>query len=106
MIACSAERLATVSNGGAGNDELSGEAGRDTFVFKAGYGNDRALDFAATGGNSDTIEIAGTDFNTFDELQAAGAVAQVGSNVVVTLGTDTLTITSVSLATSPTTSAS
>jgi hypothetical protein len=66
-------------------------------VFKTGSGKDRLLDFTATGDSSDFIELAGTAFASFAELQAAGAVAQVDSNVVVTLGIDTLTITSVTL---------
>jgi Ca2+-binding RTX toxin-like protein len=85
-------------DGAGGNDQLFGGGGRDTFVFKEGYSKDRVLDFTATGATSDFIEIAGTEFGSFAELQAAGAVAQVGANVVVTLGADTLTINSVTLA--------
>ena len=85
-------------DGGAGNDRLTGDGGKDTFVFRSGYGMDRILDFSASGSNSDSIEIGGTPYASFAELQAAGAISQAGGNVVVTLGADTLTINGVTIA--------
>ena len=85
-------------DGGAGNDRLTGDGGKDTFVFRSGYGIDRILDFSASGSNSDSIEIGGTPYASFAELQAAGAISQAGGNVVVTLGADTLTINGVTIA--------
>jgi Ca2+-binding RTX toxin-like protein len=86
-------------DGRGGADLLSGSNGSDTFVFRSGYGPDRILDFAATGTAEDFVELGGAGFTSFLQLQASGAVAQVGSNVEVTLGpADKLTIANVTVA--------
>ncbi|QDX79884.1 hypothetical protein B9N43_00545 [Denitratisoma sp. DHT3] len=47
-----------ILDGGAGNDTLYGEGGNDTYRFGAGAGQDRIVDFDATAGNVDTVQIA------------------------------------------------
>ena len=80
-----------VLDGGAGNDGLSGGAGADAFVFRAGYGLDRVVDFAD---NVDTLRLD-------DNLWGGGlTVAQMLSfyasvssgNVVLTFGADVFTV--------------
>jgi len=74
--------------GGTGSDVLSGGAGNDLFLFAAGDGQDRVTDFAS----GDVLRVSG--------YSAAQSVAQVGSDVLVTLSaTDKVTLSGASLAT-------
>src|SRR5438309_1140150 len=70
----------------AGNDVLVGGAGANTFIVKAGEGND-----VIYGWNSqDQIQLAGTSFKTFADVQAA--MHQSGPDVVLQLDpSETLT---------------
>lgn len=43
----------------AGNDTLSGDKGNDTYLFKAGSGQDKVSDYDSTIGNVDTIQMQG-----------------------------------------------
>jgi Ca2+-binding RTX toxin-like protein len=70
--------------GGRGNDTLTGGAGIDTFVFKPGFGNDVVTDFSA-GATHDILDLSMSGYATFTALQAAGALAQVNADVVITL---------------------
>jgi Ca2+-binding RTX toxin-like protein len=44
--------------GGIGNDRLQGETGNDSYVFGRGSGQDIIVDYDATVGNVDTVQIA------------------------------------------------
>jgi len=69
--------------GGAGNDSLNGGSGNDTFVFAPNFGKDTIVDFQNTGGTQDVMQFSHTVFADFSAVQAH--MAQVGSNVVITL---------------------
>jgi Ca2+-binding RTX toxin-like protein len=59
-------------DGGAGNDALQGATGNDTFVFGAGYGRDRVLDFTD---GQDRVDLVGTlTFAGLTETAIAGGV--------------------------------
>jgi Ca2+-binding RTX toxin-like protein len=80
--------------GGFGNDTLEGGKGEDVFLFTAGGGKDVVKDFSAK--NDDVlafVDVPGVD-SAADVLAAA---KQVGSNVVITLGDDVITLQKVSL---------
>jgi Ca2+-binding RTX toxin-like protein len=81
--------------GGAGNDVLTGGAGNDTFVFAAGFGQDTITDFTLKGVNADVIEVSKDVFSSYTQVLAASH--QVGANVVITAGTDSITLTNVTL---------
>ncbi|HWM47932.1 MAG TPA: Calx-beta domain-containing protein [Xanthobacteraceae bacterium] len=61
-------------DGGADNDQMLGEGGADVFVFRAGYGHDTVLDFAA----GDAVELDAAVFADFAALQTAGALTDTG----------------------------
>ncbi|MDQ0469453.1 calcium-binding protein [Labrys wisconsinensis] len=77
-------------NGGSRVDRLwsafsavLGEAGGDTFVFKAGFGHDTITDFTATGSGHDIMQF---DTNVFADFAAVlDAAHQVGTDTVITL---------------------
>ncbi|MDB5622126.1 MAG: hypothetical protein JWR39_689, partial [Devosia sp.] len=73
-------------NGGRGNDVLKGNGGIDVFVFEAGHGNDRVLDFSQVTGNSDKIQLKGFAFDSFAELEPY--MHQHGSDTLIQLGAD------------------
>ena len=91
--------------GGRGNDTLTGGAGVDTFVFKPGFGSDVVTDFSAAGANHDVLDLSMSGYATFTALQAAGALAQVSADVVITLNpldpttSDKITLKTVNLST-------
>lgn len=80
-----------VLNGNAGDDRLSGGDGVDQFWHLAGDGNDSISDFDAASG--ETIVLAQSQFGDFSAIQAA--MSQVGQNVVINAGGQTLTIENV-----------
>ncbi|OAP34548.1 hypothetical protein AU381_24800 [Sinorhizobium glycinis] len=81
--------------GGTGNDVLTGGADKDVFVFKTGSQADRIADFLD---GTDKIDLAGFDAITdFADLKANHAV-QSGGAVVISYGTDKLTIDNFTLA--------
>jgi len=82
-----------ILNGGAGNDTLRGEAGLDTFVFEVGGGNDVIIDWIDA---DDLLDL--TDFGFADSAAAIASAAQVGSDVVFTIGSDSITIEDTTLA--------
>jgi Ca2+-binding RTX toxin-like protein len=83
--------------GRGGNDTLTGDAagappGNDVFVFNAGFGVDVITDFTA---GSDKIEFDDAIFANFGAVQAA--MTQVGSDVLITSGSNSITIKSVAM---------
>lgn len=73
--------------GREGDDRLVGGGGSDLFVFLSGFDNDRIDDFEA---GLDRLLLRGFGFGTSQE--AIDAFVQVGSNLVLTMGDDSLTI--------------
>ncbi|QPF90265.1 Ig-like domain-containing protein [Bradyrhizobium commune] len=99
-----------VIDGGKGNDVLTGGGGVDTFVVRAGNGNDIITDFTA-GSGGDILQINGTSFKTFADV--AAAMQQVGTDAVLSLGNgekltlentqvQSLTASNVNIVTAPT----
>jgi Ca2+-binding RTX toxin-like protein len=83
--------------GDGGNDTLTGGADADTFVFDAGFGKDTIIDFTVGAGTGhDVIDFDHTVFADFNAVHAA--MTQVGANVVITAGSDLVTINSVTVA--------
>jgi len=82
-----------IIDGGSGNDVLTGGAGDDTFLFTAGVsGHDVVQDFQAhgAGAHGDLIALAGFSDHGFDQAVASGHITQVGVNVMISDGADTL----------------
>jgi Ca2+-binding RTX toxin-like protein len=72
--------------GQAGNDQLTGGAGADHFVFnQMGFGADTIVDFSETQG--DRIDLRGLDVS-YDDL----VFSQFGTSAVITIGSDTITV--------------
>lgn len=85
-------------DGGAGNDTLTGGGGIDTFLFAAGLGRDRIVDFTLSGPEQDRIQVSTGLFADFDAVLASAS--QSGSDVVLTIDdTDSITLANVQLAT-------
>ncbi|MEQ6203979.1 VCBS domain-containing protein, partial [Sulfitobacter sp. HNIBRBA2951] len=81
-------------DGGVGDDILTGGGGRDTFVFNNGGGNDTVTDWLE---NVDDLDFSGvSEIGDFAEWQAASL--QVGSDVVTTYLSNSVTIEDVLLA--------
>jgi Ca2+-binding RTX toxin-like protein len=74
--------------GGAGNDIINGGAGFDTLVFAPGFGNDTVVSFDhnPAGGGQDLIDL--TAYNGMSGV----VIADAGANVLVTIGSDTITL--------------
>jgi hypothetical protein len=101
------DHLANIQNvvGSAGNDTitgngaaniLSGGAGQNTFVFDGAFGNDTVLDFKAAGSVQDLLDF---DAGSFATAQAAfNAAQQVGDNVVIGVGANSVTLKGVNIA--------
>ena len=70
--------------GGTGNDTLTGGAGADHFVFKAGDGNDRVLDFDL---GLDTLQLDGYASVT-DAASALTFASQIGADVQFDFGAE------------------
>jgi Ca2+-binding RTX toxin-like protein len=81
--------------GGIGDDLYFGGSGADKFVFGLGHGNDRVSDYEA---GVDRFDLSALPiFNSFAQLSTA--MAQVGSNVVITTSpNDSITIQNTTLA--------
>ena len=75
-------------DGGSGTDHLWGGTGADHFVFKAGNGTDWVEDFQLSGTAQDVVEVSKAMFGSFNALLSAAH--DVGSDVAITSGADTL----------------
>ena len=64
--------------GGKGNDSLSGGNGADTFIYTAGDGNDRIIDYE----NEDSIVVNGL----------VSKVTDSGNNVILTVGSNKISV--------------
>ena len=76
-----------IINGGAGNDILRGEAGSDTFVFGFGTGSDTVTDFNDA---EDWLDFSA--FSGGGEINPADYAVEIDGDVVITIGTDVITI--------------
>jgi Ca2+-binding RTX toxin-like protein len=80
-------------DGGTGDDYLWGDQGRDIFVFSNGYGDDMIMDFE----DSDIIDLRGlTGVASYADL-FDNHMFQMGDDVVIEVGSDTLTLKDVTL---------
>ena len=76
---------------------LIGSAGADDFVFKSGDGRDRITGFVAKGTASDDIDFSDhSQITSFRDLRDNHMKAS-GGNVVITAGSDTITLVGVKL---------
>ena len=84
--------------GSVGNDALSGGAGDDTFVFGSGFGHDLIMDFNLT---ADTLQIA-SNINATGIADPSDLLSMLSAdtfgNAVITLGSDTITLSGISVA--------
>ena len=81
-----------ILRGGPGPDQMTGGLGADIFVFAAGGGGDVATDFSHAEG--DRVDLSGfTDLRSLADV--LGAASQVGSDTVITVGSDTVTLQNV-----------
>ena len=71
---------------------MNGGTGNDTFVFATGFGNDTISGFDAnpTGGQ-DLLDISGLGI-TAATFAANVTITDLGANMQVTIGTDTITL--------------
>jgi len=79
----------------SGDDLFTGNGGTDTFVFAASFGKDVIKDFAATGRSHDVIQFSKTTFDSFASVLSHAS--QVDQDVVISSGSDTLTLKSTKL---------
>jgi hypothetical protein len=73
-----------------GNDVLVGQGHSDTFVFAPNFGNDTVKGFTAGGSGHDTIQFSQSVFDSFASVLSHAS--QVGHDVVISTGDDTLTL--------------
>jgi hypothetical protein len=79
----------------SGNDILAGNGHPDTFVFAPNFGKDVIQDFHAGWRGSDTIQFSKSEFDSFASVLSHAS--QVGQDVVISAGSDTLTLKNVKL---------
>ena len=84
-------------NGMGGNDTMNGGAGNDTFVFAAGFGNDviNGFDANPAGGGQDLIDLTAYHL-TAATFASAVTIADMGADMLITIGTDTIRLAGVS----------
>jgi hypothetical protein len=81
--------------GGAGRDQVWGQGGADVFVFEAGGGDLRVIDFAD---GLDRIEIAGFHLAGLEALLAAARETQSSTGLTIQIGADRLILDGMTLA--------
>jgi hypothetical protein len=81
--------------GTTGNDIFIGNGHSDTFVFAADFGHDIIKDFTASGPGHDTIQFSKSVFSDFASV--LNHASQVGQDVVITHGDDSLTLKNIKL---------
>lgn len=74
----------------SGDDIFVGNGHPDTFVFAANFGNDVIKDFVSSGRGHDTLQFSRTTFDSFASVLSHAS--QVGQDVVISTGHDTLTL--------------
>ncbi|MCA6107152.1 Ig-like domain-containing protein [Bradyrhizobium cenepequi] len=74
----------------SGNDLFVGNGHPDTFVFAANFGKDVIKDFDAYGRSHDTIQFSKSAFSDFASV--LNHASQVGQDVVISTGDDSLTL--------------
>lgn len=79
-------------DGGAGNDRLDGGAGSDIFVFARGGGVDTVTDFVD---GEDILDLRTSPAGDFADVRAH--MTEVGADVVITYGSDSLVIAGASI---------
>ncbi|MDY8108799.1 right-handed parallel beta-helix repeat-containing protein [Fulvimarina sp. 2208YS6-2-32] len=79
-----------------GNDLISGGAGADIFVFEIASGQDRILDFEASGPEHDTVVLPDDYFQTAGDVIASAR--DVEGDVVIAYGDNVLTLEDLSVA--------
>ncbi|POR39826.1 hypothetical protein CRT23_27450 [Methylobacterium sp. V23] len=80
--------------GGSGNDTLMGADGADTFAFRSGdSGTTFISDFEL---GTDKLDLSGLGLTSFAEVQAHAAMSKAG-NLVLSLGSETITLQNVKL---------
>ncbi len=78
-------------DGGNGNDTMTGGNGNDTFAFKNGFGNDVITDFEGFQ-PQEVLDLSLVDGITDYADLVANHMVQSGSDVVITDGTDSITL--------------
>jgi hypothetical protein len=76
--------------GTTGDDIFIGNGHPDTFVFAANFGKDIIKDFAADGRGHDTLQFSKSVFSDFASV--LNHASQVGQDVVISTGDDSLTL--------------
>jgi hypothetical protein len=76
--------------GTSGNDLFVGNGHPDTFVFAPNFGKDVIKDFSALGTTHDTIQFSKSVFSDFASV--LNHASQVGQDVVISTGDDSLTL--------------
>jgi Ca2+-binding RTX toxin-like protein len=83
--------------GGKGDDALTGNGGADTFNFAGNFGDDVITDFVAgSAAGHDVVHFATNDFADFADVQSH--MTQVGADVLIAHGEDTILIQNVTTA--------
>ncbi len=81
----------------SGNDVLSGNGGRDTFVFAPNFGKDVINDFQEAGRSHDVVQFSKSVFDSFADVLSHAS--QSGHDVVINAGGgNTLTLKDTKLA--------
>ena len=85
-----------IVTGGAGNDTMDAGIGNDTFLFGAGFGVDRILNFDANAaGGQDRIDITALNI-TAANFVASVVITDVGADTLVSIGaTDSIRLVGV-----------
>jgi Ca2+-binding RTX toxin-like protein len=81
-------KSANVLEGGMGDDTMTGNGGKDTFVFAAGHGNDRINDFGA----DDKLDLRGMGFMSVEDVVAKAVADDLGMRIVTGDGSSILLV--------------
>jgi Ca2+-binding RTX toxin-like protein len=80
-------------SGGVGNDTMNGGTGNDTFTFAAGFGNDTIAGFDANAtGGQDLLALDPTLGITAANFSTHVVITDLGADMQVTIGTNTITL--------------
>ena len=83
-----------VLTGGAGSDALTGNGGADRFVFASGFGADTISDFTV---GTDKLDFTSYGYSTYAQVLSSISFADVSGNAVLTIGSDSVTLTGVTI---------